>query len=106
MSKLFPAVFLLVIGSLASASVHNIKMNSIGYDPKKIEIRSGDSVEWTNAAYTEHSATFSDTAEKYDTGLIQPKKTSKKIEFSRAGNFPYHCSVHGKTMSGEIVVKP
>ena len=89
------------------ASVHKVTMKSITYEPKMIEIKEGDAVQWANDSLTEHSATSfeNETQEsKFDTGLIQPKRTSKKIEFKKAGNFPYHCSVHGKTMSGKIRV--
>jgi plastocyanin len=92
--------------SFAAASVHEVTMKSISYDPKSIEIKKGDSVEWINKAYTEHSATADGDVEKFDTGLIQQNKTSKKIEFGKAGTYSYHCSVHGKTMKGQIVVTP
>jgi plastocyanin len=92
--------------SFAVAAVHKVTMKSISYDPKSLEIKSGDSVEWINKSYTEHSATAEASIENFNTGLVQPNKTSKKIEFSKPGTYSYHCSVHGKTMSAQIVVLP
>jgi plastocyanin len=87
------------------AANHIVTMKSISFDPKVEQIKVGDSVQWTNKSYTEHSATGED-GKTFDTGMVQPNKESKKIEFPKAGTFSYHCSVHGKTMSATIVVQP
>ena len=87
----------------AASSTHTVIMKSISYDPKILEIRVGESVDWENKSYTEHSATADDSG--FDTALIPPGKKTKKIEFSKAGIYKYHCSMHGKAMSGQIVVK-
>lgn len=82
---------------------HQITMKSISYDPKVIHIKSGDSVEWVNKSYTEHSAT-ADDGKSFDTGYVEPQKLSQKIVFAQAGTYMYHCSMHGKSMSGEVIV--
>jgi plastocyanin len=87
----------------AGHSTKKIIMKSISYDPKKLEIKVGDAVEWENKSYTDHSATSED-AGGCDTGLIARGKTTKKVEFNKAGVYKYHCSMHGKSMSGEITV--
>jgi plastocyanin len=28
------------------------------------------------------------------------------VKFDKEGEFNYHCKIHGKTMSGKVVVKP
>ncbi len=98
-----PAVLFLIlsiVGTYATATVHSVTMKSISYDPKSITIKPGDEIEWINKSYSEHSA----TSEQFDTGTVAPQKTSKKLEFKNIGTFSYHCSVHGKTMSGQVVV--
>ncbi len=95
--------------TIVFAAGHTVSIKSLSYDPKLIQIKVGDSVEWKNISLTEHSATTDEhaaPAAKFDTGLIAPKKTSKKIEFRKVGTFVYHCSVHGQTMSGKIEVQP
>ena len=40
-----------------------------------------------------------------DTGQIKPGESSSPVTFDKEGEFKYHCKIHGKTMSGTIVVK-
>ncbi len=101
--------FVCLSSTFAAAAVSTVNMKSLSYDPKNIEIKNGDSVEWVNNSYTNHSAT-GDSAEKesdnFDTGMVAPKAKSKKILFSKPGVYSYHCRMHGKTMSGQVTVKP
>jgi plastocyanin len=82
-----------------------VKIKSLSYDPKKLEIRVGDSVLFTNSALTAHTATSDDNGKTFDTGEIEPGQSSKPVKFDKEGEFKYHCKVHGKSMSGAIVVK-
>lgn len=86
-----------------SVQVHQITMKSISFDPKTVNIKAGESIEWVNKSFTEHSAT-ADDGKSFDTGLIEPQKKSKQIAFATVGTFQYHCSVHGKTMHATITV--
>jgi len=103
----FSLISLLMIGLMgasASAKNYEVQMKSISYAPKNLQIQPGDTVEWVNASYTDHSASESDKT--FDTGLVAPGKSSKKIRFDQPGTFRYHCSIHGLSMSGEIDVTP
>jgi plastocyanin len=82
-----------------------ITMKSMSYDPKQLDIHVGESVIWTNGAHTAHTATSDDEGKTFDTGEIEPGKSSKPVKFEKAGEVKYHCTIHGKTMSGVIVVK-
>ena len=88
----------------ADLQSHVITMKSISFDPKAIVIKKGESVEWVNKSYTEHSAT-ADDGSSFDTALIAPQKKSKAVQLNKTGTYPYHCSVHGKTMHAQIVVE-
>ena len=90
-------------GSLAAAKTYSVKMESISYQPKLIEAKAGDQVEWQNVAQTEHSATSDDTG-VFDTGLVAVGAKSKVIKMDKVGSFKYHCQIHGKTMHGEVRV--
>ena len=48
---------------------------------------------------------WDDDGKTFDTGEVEPEKSSKPVKFEKEGEFKYHCKVHGKTMSGTIVVK-
>ena len=80
-------------------------MKSLSFDPKELDVHVGDSVAWTNDAFSKHTAT-SDDGNTFDTGEIKAGETSRPVKFGREGKFEYHCKIHGKTMSGTIVVKP
>ena len=82
-----------------------VTMKSLSYDPKILEIRVGDSVVWNNKSFAAHSATSDNDGKSFDTRSVEPGKSSKAVKFEKAGEFKYHCLVHGKTMSGTIVVK-
>jgi len=83
-----------------------VTMRSLSYDPKKLEVHVGDSVVWTNESRTTHTAASDDEGKTFDTGEVEPGKSSKPVKFEKEGEFKYHCKVHGKSMSGTIVVKP
>lgn len=105
---LLPAFFAFMLAaSLAcSAETVNVKMKSLSYDPKELAIHLGNSVTWSNAAFSKHTATSDDDGKTFDTGEIQPDATSSLVKFGKEGEFKYHCKIHGKSMSGTIVVKP
>jgi plastocyanin len=98
--------FMLAAASTCSAETVNVKMKSLSYDPKELVIHLGDSVTWSNAAFSKHTATSDDDGKTFDTGEIQPDAMSGPVKFEKEGGFKYHCKVHGKSMSGTIVVKP
>jgi plastocyanin len=89
----------------AEASDITVKMKSLSYDPKVVEVHVGDSVVWTNNSFTNHSAT-SDDGKTFDTDEVKPEGSSKPVKFEKEGEFKYHCKIHGKSMSGTVVVKP
>src|SRR5947208_685540 len=82
-----------------------VTMKSLSYEPKKLEIRVGDSVVWKNKAFAAHTATSDDDGKTFDTANVEPGDSSKAVKFEKAGEFKYHCLVHGKSMNGTIVVK-
>ncbi len=81
-----------------------VKMKSLSYDPEVVTVQVGDSVQWTNNSLTKHTATSDEGI--FDTGEINPNESSKPVKFEKDGEFKYHCKIHGKTMSGTVVVKP
>jgi len=115
---LFPVVCAMVLAGLLACPADEktdnkktepksvtVTMKSLSYEPKKLEIRVGDSVVWNNKAFAAHTATSDDDGKTFDTGNVEPGESSKAVKFEKEGEFKYHCVVHGKTMSGTIVVK-
>jgi plastocyanin len=89
----------------SEAKAITVRVKSLSFDPKKLEVHVGDAVVWTNQARTKHTAISDDDGKTFDTDEIAPGQSSKPVKFEREGEFRYHCKVHGKTMSGTIVVK-
>ena len=99
-------VSLLVISPWGwTSTTATVEMKSLGYAPKRVEVTLDQPVVWKNTAYTEHSATSDAAPPVFDTGMISPGKESKPVHFEKAGTYPYHCLLHGKSMSGVVVVK-
>ena len=90
----------------SDAKPTSVEMKSISYDPKSVEVPVGGSIVWTNKAFTNHTATSEDDGKTFDTGEIKPNESSSSVTFDKEGEFNYHCTIHGKTMSGTVVVKP
>lgn len=73
------------------------------YNPRNLQVKVGDSVQWKNGDDAAHTATS--TNGSFDTGSIPAGNVSKAIVFSTAGTFSYRCSNHPMTMTGSIVVE-
>ena len=89
----------------SDAKPTSVDMKSISYDPKSVEVPVGGSIVWTNKAFTNHTATSEDDGKTFDTGEIKPGESSSAVKFDKEGEINYRCKIHGKTMSGTIVVK-
>ena len=86
-------------------TIKNFKYN----DGNPVTVRPGDSIVWFNADDMPHTATSTDeSAQSFDTGILQPGQASDPIVFlqaSGAEGFPYSCGVHPR-MSGAVIVSP
>lgn len=100
-------VFVLAASEVClAAETITVTIKSLSFDPKQVEAHVGDTVVWTNNSLTNHTAISDDDGKTFDTGEVKPNETSKPVKFESQGEFKYHCKIHGRTMSGTIVVKP
>jgi plastocyanin len=88
-----------VADSDASAVVH-VVMRNMKFSPGSIEIKPGQTVEWTNEDITPHTAT---SVPLFDSASIDPDK-SWRHTFTEPGNFPYTCTFH-PDMKAIVTVK-
>jgi plastocyanin len=102
------AMLLLFVGSSsvkangqASAANVGVKIDNFVFGPQTITVPVGTTVTWTNSDDIPHTAVSTD-------GVFKSKvmDTDEKFSytFSKAGTYPYYCSVHPK-MTGQVVVK-
>src|SRR4051794_27875532 len=94
-----------VAGNTSNDKPIVITMKSMSYDPKRLEMPPGASVVWKNKSHSKHTATSDDDGKTFDTGEIKPSQSSKPMKFEKEGEFKYHCLIHGKMMSGTIIVQ-
>jgi plastocyanin len=102
------AIALLSVGSPnASASDQpsspnaDVKIDNFSFGPQTIMVAVGATVTWTNRDDTPHTVVSTE-------GVFKSKvrDTDEKFSytFTKAGKYPYYCSVHPK-MTGQIIVQ-
>ena len=72
------------------------------FSPTPLTVSAGTTVTWTWAGGNSHNVTFDDG---FGNSFTQTSGTHMR-QFTAAGAFPYHCTIHGRAvMSGEIVAQ-
>jgi plastocyanin len=78
---------------------------SNSYSPSPDTVTVGQTVSWHNLDGTTHTATDNGVP-IFDTNNISAGGTSAPIQMNTAGSHAYHCTIHGLTMAGTLVVIP
>jgi plastocyanin len=102
------AMLLLLGGSFSarangqpSAATAEVKIDNFSFTPQTLTVAVGTTVTWTNRDDIPHTVVSTD-------GVFKSKvrDTDEKFSytFTKAGTYPYFCSVHPK-MTGKIVVQ-
>ena len=86
----------------AAPRIHVVVIEDFAFEPTRLEIRAGDSVEWVNRDIAPHTATAEDGS--WDSGELT-RSGSFRQDFAEAGIQAYFCAFHPQ-MRGEIVVTP
>ena len=78
-----------------------VKIDNFSFAPETIKVSVGTTVTWTNRDDIPHTVVSTD-------GVFKSKvrDTDEKFSytFTKAGTYPYYCSVHPK-MTGKVVVQ-
>jgi plastocyanin len=92
-----PLVTLISLGILMAVSLagshaelHQVAIESSGFNPSDVSIIMGDSVQWTNYDGVERSSTSD--AGYWDSGAIEPGGYYIYTFNLDIGDYPYHCS--------------
>ena len=79
----------------------DVKIDNFSFGPQTVTVPVGGTVTWTNRDETPHTVVSTD-------GVFKSKvrDTDEKFSytFTKAGKYPYYCSVHPK-MTGQIIVQ-
>ena len=79
----------------------HVTIDNFAFAPKRLNVKAGSTVDWTNKDDTPHTVTSDDGA--FSSPVID---TDQKFQFTfqKPGNFPYHCKLH-PTMTAVVVVQ-
>jgi plastocyanin len=79
----------------------DVKIDNFSFGPQTLTVSVGTTVVWTNRDDIPHTVVSTDGAFK-----SKVRDTDEKFSytFTKAGTYPYFCSVHPK-MTGKIVVQ-
>jgi len=83
-----------------AANAKRVTIRLLKFSPDKIEIKSGETIEWANADLTPHTATAKGT---FSSGAINAG-ASWSHTFDQPGTFPYVCTFHPE-MKGIVIVR-
>lgn len=73
------------------------------FDPAAMTIAVGSTVTWINDTGVTHNVTFDTPGAPAD--IASFKSGAQNATFPSKGTFAYHCTIHGKSMSGTITVQ-
>jgi plastocyanin len=95
---------LLGAASLAGARVFQVNIPGFSFSPAAESIAVGDSIRWTNldAIYV-HTATSTSGPMAFNSGSLSHNQ-SYVFQFTVAGHYGYHCSIH--LFTGTVDVSP
>ena len=87
--------------TVAAAASGSVTISDFEFTPASITVDVGDTVTWSNAGPTAHSATA--TGGSFDTGIFSEGQ-SRSHTFEEAGTFSYICTPHPQ-MKGTVTVQ-
>lgn len=85
----------------SAAASAGVTISDFKFAPPSVTVKVGDTVTWSNAGPTSHSATA--TGGSFDTGIF-PEGESRSHTFEEAGTFSYTCTPHPQ-MEGTVTVE-
>ncbi len=86
--------------TVTAAASSGVTIKNFAFNPGTSSVHVGDTITWTNQDVAPHTATAKDGS--FDTGTINKGKSGSHI-FTKAGTFPYICSIH-PSMKGTVTV--
>ena len=80
-----------------------VKIDNFSFGPATLTVPVGTTVTWTNRDDIPHTVVSTDDPKTFKSKVLD---TDEKFSFtfSKAGTYPYFCSIHPK-MTGKVVVQ-
>jgi plastocyanin len=86
--------------TVSAAASSGVTIKNFKFSPGSSSVHVGDTITWTNRDIAPHTATATDGS--FNTGTINKDKSGSHT-FTKAGTFPYICSIH-PSMKGSVTV--
>lgn len=85
------------------ASTVEVKIDNFSFGPASVTVAVGTTVTWTNRDDIPHTVVSTDDPKALKSKVLD---TDEKFSFtfSKAGTYPYFCSIHPK-MTGKVIVQ-
>ena len=85
------------------ASTGEVKIDNFSFGPATLTVAAGATVTWTNHDDIPHTVVSADDTKAFKSRVLD---TDEKFSFtfSKAGTYPYFCSLHPK-MTGRVIVQ-
>jgi plastocyanin len=92
----------LVASAQEQTSTMDVKIDNFSFGPAALTVKVGTTVTWMNRDDIPHTVVSTDDPPMFKSKVLD---TDEKFSFtfSKAGTYPYFCSIHPK-MTGRIVV--
>ncbi|MGI8766255.1 MAG: cupredoxin domain-containing protein [Gemmatimonadaceae bacterium] len=92
-------------GAACTPSIETVCMGRDNtFNPASITISKGATVTWNNPTSVTHNVTFN-AQSGAPANISNFSSGSRSDVFAAAGTYPYHCTIHGMSMSGTVVVQ-
>jgi plastocyanin len=84
-------------------STVEVKIDNFSFGPQSLTVAAGTTVVWTNRDDIPHTVVSADDVKTFKSKVLD---TDEKFPFtfSKAGTYPYFCSIHPK-MTGKVIVQ-
>ena len=85
------------------ASTTEVKIDNFSFGPAALTVAVGSTVTWINRDDIPHTVVSTDDPKTFKSKVLD---TDEKFSFTftKAGTFPYFCSIHPK-MTGKVIVQ-
>ena len=93
----------LAVFAAQKAESAEVKIDNFSFGPATLTVSAGTTVTWTNRDDIPHTVTSSDEPRLFKSKVLD---TDDKFSFTftKAGTYPYFCSIHPK-MTAKVIVQ-
>ena len=92
-----------LLSAQEKTSTMEVKIDNFSFGPAALTVPVGTTVTWTNRDDIPHTVVSTDDPKVFKSKVLD---TDEKFSFtfSKAGTYPYFCSIHPK-MTGKVIVQ-